>query len=262
MGEMKRGGAPRGRASVRKRVQLAWRLLAGGLLLLAAGPLYSWLGLHYSGELVLAQKVSAADTIRGFDFGPVYLREGTPGRYYIKAQLPKCDEGLWHTSFEVLNEQLLPVYREDELRFIGDFQFAAGQVDSFARNFRLDKQTGYYHFRFTAYNGTYPETSADDPVVEFAVRQNVLTGAALWGPMAGLMLAGLILLGCAMQVIRRLGEAGQGRPRGRRMPQAITPEGALPSARQLPVAAANGTDGKDDFYSTLMRRRQGFNIKR
>lgn len=202
---MKRGAAPqKSRRMLRARVRaLAW-LFGSGLLLLALGPLYAFLALNYSGELALAQKVSAADVARGFDFGPVYMSEGVPGRYYLSAVLPEVDGDFWHTSFEVLDETRQPVYRQDELRIIGDFEFTPGESERHVKNFTLDKQSGYYFFRYTAVNGVYNANQTAVPVVEFAVRQNVITGPALWGPAAGAVLAGLILFALALALVRAI----------------------------------------------------------
>jgi len=180
-------------------------MLGGGILLLLAGPLYGWLAVNYSGELALAQKISAADAVRGFSFGPVYLQSGQTCRYFISAALPPTDEGYWHTSFEVLNEQLDPVFRQDELRFIGDFKLKAGKRDRYHKAFCLTKDTGSFWFRFTAHNGHFPENLNVSPVVEFAVRQNVISGWSLWLPVAGMLLLGAVLVLRALIYINRLG---------------------------------------------------------
>jgi hypothetical protein len=177
-------------------------LLWGGALLLLA-PLYAWLGINYSGKLSLAQTASADQAVRGFDFGPVYMEQGATGRYYLSAVLPDVDSGIWQTSFEVLDNQLQPVFRQDELRFIGDFMFRPGMRDSFCKAFTLDRGTGYYYFRFRALNGVYNAQPGAPPVVEFAVRQHVLDGWTLWGPAGGLLAAGLLLLGTGTVLVRR-----------------------------------------------------------
>jgi len=215
---MKRGVAPpvTARSPARRPTQSAKRarrtlaLLLGGALLLAAAPLYLWLALNYSGELALAQTIPASEALRGFDFGPVYLKQGVRQRYFVSATIPE-GTSTWHTAFEVLDSQRLAVFRQDELRFIGEFQFAAGQVHRFAKAFTLDRGTGYYYFRFSALNGSYPANPADPPVVRFAVRQNVIDGLGLWLPAAGLALLGFLCLLQAWLAIARLGAAPGGR---------------------------------------------------
>ena len=202
---MKRGAAPKkSRRRLRARVRALVWLFGAGLALLVMGPLYAFLSYYYSGELVLAQKISAADVVRGFDFGPVYMDEGSPGRYYLSAVLPEVDGEYWQTSFEVLDETRTPVYRQDELHIIGDFQFEPGQRQSYVKNFTLAKQSGYYYFRYTAVNGVYDTNKTAGPVVEFAVRQGVVAGAALWGPTGGAVGLGLLLVLLGVGLARAL----------------------------------------------------------
>jgi hypothetical protein len=251
MGEMKRGASPPASKPLRARIRKIWLLLVGGGLLALAGPLFAYFGLYYSGELVVAQKVSAADIVRGFDFGPVYLRRGAPGRYYLSARLPNCPEGLWQTSFEVLNAQRLPVYHEDELRFIGDYQFQPGQLDREVKGFTLDRETGYYYFRFTALNGAYADQAGNPPVAQFAIRQNVLAGPVLWGPAAGLLLLGCLLFGLGVRQVQLLGGLEKvAAKRAQRRPRLAPP--IIPSPVLAQRAAGDG--------SPLLRRRRGFTL--
>jgi hypothetical protein len=253
MGEMKRGASPLSRKAMRARVRAIWWLLVGGALLALAGPLFAYGGLNYSGELVLAQKVSAGEVIRGFDFGPVYLRSGVPGRYFLSARLPDCPESVWQTSFEVLDSQKVPVFREDELRFIGDHQFIPGQFDREVKGFTLDRETGYYYFRFTAVNGVYDTAAGDPPVAQFAIRQRVLTGAWLWGTAAGLLSLGVLLFSLGARQVQRLGGLEQpAQRRAARQPRQLPPVIAPP----LPAKRAAGDD------SPLLRRRRGFSLGR
>ncbi len=256
MGEMKRGASPLSRKALRARVRSIWWLLAGGALLALAGPLFAYCGLYYSGELVLAQKVPASEIVRGFDFGPVYLRSGVPGRYYLAARLPECPEGVWETSFEVLNAQRQPVYREDELRFIGDYQFRPVQLDHEVKGFTLDRETGYYYFRFTALNGSYPAAAGDPPVAQFAIRQRVLAGAWLWGTAAGLFCLGAVLFGAGVRQVQLLGllEQQPARRAASRRPRPLPPVIEPPRAPVQPRAAGDG--------SPLLRRQRGFSLGR
>ena len=229
---MKRGGAPpnvgcapaRNSPRSAKRARRTLGLLVTAALLLAAAPLYLWLALNYSGELALAQTIPASEALRGFDFGPVYLKQGVRQRYFVNATIP-AGTSTWHTAFEVLDSQHLAVFRQDELRFIGEFQFAPGQVHRYAKAFTLDRGTGYYYFRFSALNGSYPANPDDPPVVRFAVRQGVIDGLSLWLPFAGLAASGLLGLLLAWLAINRLGAAqsarelaSQARPHRRRLP--------------------------------------------
>jgi len=205
VGEMKRGATPpKERRVMRVRVRAIIWLLALGLLLCVIAPLYAYFALNYSGRLVLAQKVSAADVARGFDFGPVYLRQGETGRYYITAQLPEVDGNYWHTTFEVLNDRRQPVFKQDELHIIGDYDLEAQRPERIVKRFTLDKATGYYYFRYKAVNGVYDVNPTAGPVVEFAVRQGVITGAALWGPVAAVLVVGLLLIWLGAALIRHL----------------------------------------------------------
>jgi hypothetical protein len=232
---MKRGVAPtmapEARARAQQRARRIGTILLWGAMLVMLAPLYAWLAINYSGHLALAQTASADQTVRGFDFGPVYMRQGQPGRFYISAMLPQVDGGVWQTHFEVLDAQKLPVFRQDEMRFIGDYMFHAGNSDRFQKTFTLDRATGYYYFRFAADNGVYHTSAGDPPVVSFAVRQGVLDGWALWGPSIGAFIAGLLLLGLGFAAIRRLGS--QPFPRERKTAPAPAPGDESPLAQRL-----------------------------
>jgi len=182
------------------------RLLLLGACALALAPAWAYFGVFASGRLALAQQAPASEVLRGFDFGPVWLEQGQVGRYFITATLPQSDTASWHTSFEVLNASRQPVFRQDEVRFIGDYMFHAGQRDASHHQFTLQKGTGYYYFRFTAHNGVYKAPPGSAPVVQFAIRQRVLYGWGLWGPAAGLVLLGLLLVARAVILIVRLGQ--------------------------------------------------------
>jgi hypothetical protein len=205
---MKRGATPpKERRALRARVRAVGWLLGLGLLFGILGPLYAYVMLNYSGRLVLTQKISAADVARGFNFGPVYLEQGITGRYYISAVLPEVDGHYWHTTFEVLNEQLQPVFKQDELHIIGDFDLESQRRERYAKRFTLDKETGYYYFRFQAVNGVYDANQQAPPVVEFAVRQHVATGAVLWAPAVGTLVLGLFLIWLGLALAGQLSRA-------------------------------------------------------
>jgi len=193
------------RRQATRSVRYIRTLLLLGLLFAAAMPAYLYLAVNYSGKLTLAQGIPAAEAVRGFNFGPVYLEQGEVGRYFLTAELPVVEDDAWLTSFEVLDEHLQPAYRQDEIRFIGDSQFKPGERDRTAKAFTMDKATGYYYFRFTAKNGTYKANQNDRPVVEFMVRQRVIHGLVLWLPAVGSLLIGLGLLALAVSQIARLG---------------------------------------------------------
>ena len=106
---------------------------------------------------------------------------------------------------EVLDDKLIAVYSQDELRFIGDHQFTPGKLDNYSKTFAMDKTTGYYYFRFTAVNGTYEANPMDEPVVSFCIRQGVISGWALWGPVVAGLLMGLLLLLQAVRLIWAFG---------------------------------------------------------
>lgn len=202
--EMNQGCHPLTRKRARARVRRVCWLLLAGLLLLGAGPACAYLGLNYSGRLALAQQVSAADVTRGIDFGPVYLEQGVPGRYFLSAVMPQCPAGYWQTRFQVLDANKAAVFSEDEIRFIDEFMFQPGQLDRYCKDFTLSKNTGYYYFRYGSINGAYPPVAGDPPVLAFAVRQRVLAGYVLWGPVAGLMLLGLLSVLLAIRQIKVL----------------------------------------------------------
>jgi hypothetical protein len=201
----------------RARPRSILRLIVASVLLLALAPAYAAYGVFASGRLALAQQAPASEILRGFDFGPVWLEQGETGRYYITATLPQSETATWNTTFEVLNLDRQPVFRENEVRFIGDYMFRPGQRDRTYRQFKLQKGTGYYYFRFKANNGIFDANPGAMPVVQFAIRQRVLHGWALWGPAAGLLLLGLLAAGRALVLISRLGtaraEAPQREPR-------------------------------------------------
>lgn len=198
------------------------RLLLGGVMALLLAVAFAYYGIYASGRLALAQTAPASEIMRGFDFGPVWLEQGETGRYFITAQLPQADTATWHTSFEVLNSSLQPVFHQDEIRFIGEYQFQSGQRDRSHHQFTLEKGTGYYYFRFKAHNGIYTAAPGSAPVVHFAIRQRVLHGWGLWGPVGGLVAIGLLLVIQALALISRMGAAAPvspaetGTPRGRR----------------------------------------------
>jgi len=183
------------------------RLLAWGVVALLLAPAYAYYGVFCSGRLALAQQAPASEVMRGFDFGPVWLEKGEVGRYFITARLPQADTATWHTSFEVLDASRQPVFHQDEIRFIGDYQLRSGQLDRSHHQFTLQKGTGNYYFRFQAHNGVYRADPTGEPVVQFAIRQRVLAGWALWGPVAGLVAIGLLLVVQALLLISRIGAA-------------------------------------------------------
>jgi hypothetical protein len=193
------------RRRVRGMAKRALTLLFAGLLLVGAAAAYAWLAINYSGKLVLAQEIPAAEAARGFNFGPVYLQQGEVGRYRISAVMPQTEEEYWYTTFEVLNDQQGVVYQQDELRFIGDYQFTPGERDTYAKAFTMDKASGYYYFRFSAVNGTYDANPDDEPVVSFYVRQRVIHGLGLWLPVAGALLMGFLLVAWAIRLVMLLG---------------------------------------------------------
>lgn len=212
---MKRGTSPRERAKLRRRVRAGLWLLALGIVLAASGPVWAWWALNHSGRLALRQTINAHDVARGFEFGPVYLEAGVPGRYFLTATLPKVDGDYWHTSFEVLDDQHVPVYRQDELRIIGNYDFTAGERERYAKRFTLDKETGYYWFQFRSVNGQYSADPAAAPVLEFSIRQHVVTGTMLWIPAGAASGLGLVLCFSAIWWLRRLArrrQAGRGGP--------------------------------------------------
>jgi hypothetical protein len=190
------------------------------LLLLAAG--YIAYGLLLSGRLALSQPAPSTDLPRGVDFGPVWMVAGQPTRYFISALVPETEGGPWYTRFEVLDAQKRPVLRQDELRFIGDYQFQPGQRERHSGVFTLNAETGYYYFRFQAKNGEYPVAPGGPPAVEFSLRQGVLSGWLLWGPGIGAALLSVILLWVAGIQVGRL---------GRQQPEGAEPVELPPSVR-------------------------------
>jgi len=202
---MSRGAAPQDkRRKLQARMRNILRLVALGLCALGAGVVYVHYAVNYSGKLALAQRASAADVVRGMDFGPVYLEQGVPGRYFITATLPEVDGDYWHTEFEVLDERLTPVFAQNELRIIGNYDFVPGEREHAAKRFTLDKGTGYYYFRYRAVNGVYDVNPAAPPVVEFAVRRGVIAGMALWLPATGCVILGVLCFMLAVALLRRL----------------------------------------------------------
>lgn len=191
-------------------------LMLLGVVLVLGGLAYGYFALNYSGKLVLAQEIPAADAARGFNFGPVYLEQGQVGRYRISALMPQTEEAYWHTTFEVLNEQQAVVYQQDEVRFIGDYQFNPGERDVYTKAFTMDKASGYYYFRFYAVNGVYDANPADRPVVSFHVRQRVIHGPGLWVPVTGAILLGVLMVVLGVRSIMQLGTAQQDTPQRRR----------------------------------------------
>ena len=155
---------------------------------------WQWWALNLSGQLSLSQKISAEEFQRGFSFGPVYIEEGSMGRYYVEATLPDTADGMWISRFEVRDASGLPVFGQDELRLYGEHSFQPGMRDRVRKQFSLDQQTGYYFFHFRSENGIFNVNQNAPPVVEFSVRQGVVHGLMLWLPFGGLLSAGLLLL--------------------------------------------------------------------
>lgn len=202
-----RGDAAAVRRALRKRARAALRLLGAGLLLCALAPIYIWAALNLSGRLALCQTAPASGMLRGFDFGPLYLRAGQPCRYFIRLVLPAGAPASWTTRFEVLDEGKRPVFREDEARFIGSQTFTAGRPASLARAFTLNKQSGYYYFRLSGADSAYGPDQQGVPVASLAVRQGVISGLWLWLPALALLILGSASLGLAVNAVRRLGAA-------------------------------------------------------
>jgi len=180
-------------------------MLGIGVLLLLAGPAYAWLGIKLSGNLALKQTAPATEILRGFDFGPVYLRQGESCRYFISATVPAAQAAPWQTSFEVLDNNRRPVFREDQIGYIGPYQFNPGRTDRVNKVFAASQASGYYYFRFSSKSAAYSANQSAVPVVEFSVRQGVLSGWPLWGPAGGLFLLGVLLIGWSLALINSLG---------------------------------------------------------
>jgi hypothetical protein len=181
------------------------RLICTALLLLLAAASYYVYGARWSGRLALSQPAASTELPRGVDFGPVWLEQGKPVRFFISALVPETEAAPWHSRFEILDEQKRPVLRQDELRFIGAYQFQPGEQAVYSGTFALSRETGYYYFRFQARNGEYPIDLQGPPAVEFALRQGVLAGYYLWVPPAALALLSVILLWIAGIQVSRLG---------------------------------------------------------
>lgn len=183
------------------------RLLSAGLLLLlAAATWYAWAFLC-SGRLALAQPAPSTEIPRGFDFGPVWLEAGQSSRYFIRALVPETEGAPWYTSFEILDARRQPVQRQEEVRYVGEYQLVPGSRETFSGTFSLAQDTGYYYFRFQARNGSYSPLVDGPPVLEFSLRQRVIGGLALWGPSLLLALSGLLCLVSGARSINRLGGA-------------------------------------------------------
>lgn len=225
------------RRRLRGMAKRALTLLSIGILLVLGAVAYAWLAVNYSGRLTLAQEIPASQAARGFNFGPVYLKQGEVGRYRISALMPQTEQDYWQTTFEVLNDQQQVVYSQDELRFIGDYQFKPGERDTYSKAFAMDKASGYYYFRFAAVNGTYDANPDDVPVVSFSVRQRVIHGLGLWLPVAGALLLGILLAVIAVRMIMRLGSApdlyavGKGGAKRRPGARSFEPGGVMTSRR-------------------------------
>lgn len=209
MGELK-GNDAASRAPVAARgSRLILGLLACGLLLLLLGAGWFTWGLLWSGRLALAQPAPSTELPRGFDFGPVWLEQGASGRYFLRAEVPQTQGSPWFTSFEILDARKQPVLRQEDARYIGDYQFNPGRRATFIGAFRLAEQTGYYYFRFTARSGEYPARAEGPPVLELSLRQRVIAGAALWAPAIGSALLGLSLILLAFRIMAILGRRRQ-----------------------------------------------------
>jgi hypothetical protein len=211
--EIRQGGDPARRR--RAQARSALRQIIFGVFLLLLAPAYAWYAIMLSGRLSLSQQAPAGEVLKGFNFGPVYLTEGEPGRYFITARLPDSQATVWQTSFEVLDENRRPVFRQDEVRIIGDYHFAPGQREHYRGYFELAEATGYYYFRFKAKNGEYGADPSAPPVVSFAVRQGVLAGWIVWGPAAAVVLLGLLLTSAGFRRAAEVGAAVSGRRRPR-----------------------------------------------
>ena len=226
---MNRGtGAAAARKRGRTQVRRALLFIVIGLLLASSGPLYAFIATNFSGRLVLRQGISAADLVRGFEFGPVYLAEAEGCRYFISALLPETPEGVWHTTFEVTDSTGREVFRQDELRFSGEYQFQPGQRDTYSKVFRLADGPGYYYFRYKAVNGRFEANPDAPPVVEFSVRQSVISDGALWIPAFAVTTLGLLVALLGILLLYRVSslkpskereadpQRGEGRRLGRR----------------------------------------------
>jgi hypothetical protein len=203
------------------------RLSLAALSLAALSAAWGYGAVYLSGRLSLAQTAPAIELPKGFDFGPVYLNEARPSRFFITATVPDSPGRSWHTSFEILDLNKRAIYKEEELRFIGEYFFMPGEATSFQKQFTLNRDSGYYYFRFSSLSGTYPADSALRPAISFAVRQNVIPDAWIAGGVAFTGLLALILFGLAISAIRRLG-AGQ-HADGQQEPE------AAPVVRQFPA---------------------------
>lgn len=221
------GEAAAVRRRLRSRARAALRLFCAGLLLCALAPIYLWAALNLSGKLALCQTAPASAVLRGFDFGPLYLREGQACRYFVSMAIPEGAEGIWTSRFEVLDEGRQPVFREDEARIIGALHFEPGARARIARGFTLDRQSGYYYFRLSSADGAYSQVQQAVPVASLTVRQGVVSGPWLWLPALSLLLLGAVCLGLALGAIRGLGAVRMPpelelEPRGPYVPRAVS----------------------------------------
>lgn len=164
-----------------------------GLFLILLAFSWQWWAFNLSGRLSLSQQISAEEFQRGFSFGPVYIEEGSTGRYFVRATLPDTADGMWISRFEVRDSSGLPVFGQDEVRLYGEHRFRPGERDYIRKQFSLDRETGYYYFHFKSENGIFSENHNAPPVVEFTVRQGVVHGMLLWLPFGCLLGLGLLL---------------------------------------------------------------------
>jgi hypothetical protein len=176
-----------------------------GLILIGLSLAWQWWAINYSGKLSLAQQISADEFQRGFNFGPVYIEQGRTGRYFMTATLPDTTDGIWLSRFEVRDSSGMPVFGQDEVRLYGEHSFRPGMRDRFSKQFSLDSETGYYYFHFKSENGTFGANQMDPPVVEFTVRQGVVSGLALWLPFGGLLALGLLLISISLWLRSQFG---------------------------------------------------------
>jgi hypothetical protein len=165
------------------------------LIVAVASVAFFLFGLFISGTVVFTQHVSAEDVTRGFDYGPIWLKEGVRYRARLELLIPES-EVMWETNLSVLDRDKRLV--EPETVFLNTTQpeFAPGKRTTRDNYFTLKGASGWHYFKFQQIGGMYPapgEMSA--PVAGLELREGVVEPKACFAVLiVGLMLTVILIL--------------------------------------------------------------------
>lgn len=168
------------------------RVFAIALAMFSLG-FFVW-GLFFSGKVIFLHSVSSEDVTRGFDYGPVWLEEGSKYRARLGMVIPQSGK-FWETSFSVLDLNKAEVGRETLFLATTQPEFAPGKRTVRDNYFTLSGESGWHYFRFQQIAGAYPPPGAmGAPVANLEIKSGVMEPKLCYLVLIlGLVFGGIIL---------------------------------------------------------------------